>query len=60
MAGLQQMESDEELLATLASVKDQLSVLGLKEAIAFDSVNNDFSGLDQLKQKLVRTHIKQG
>ena len=45
-------QSERELLATLAGVKDQLSLLGLKAAIAFETVSEDFAGLDSLAQRL--------
>lgn len=45
-------QDEAELFATLAQVKDQLSLLGLKAAIARDEVADDFAGLDQLKQRL--------
>jgi hypothetical protein len=42
---------ERELLAALGDIKEQLSVLGLKQLIACDNISDDLEGLGQREDR---------
>jgi hypothetical protein len=51
---------ERELLAALGDIKEQLSVLGLKQLIACDNISDDLEGLGQLKEELGKIETNHG